>query len=269
MADIEALGGQDTKADQLYADLTDALNSGYDSYVIFTQYTDTMDYLRERIAGSYARVACYSGRDGEQWDPDTSTWKKITKNELKQKFRDGDIRVLLGTDSMSEGLNLQTCGRLFNYDMPWNLMRVEQRIGRVDRIGATYELVTVSNYFYADTVEQSIYTSIKDDFGDFTEIVGDAQPVLAATEQAIKAAAMTGDRSKVQAAIQQIKDKVKVATSGDVRLSDAEEATIAIPELHPSAALADLAVVMRWNKALGDLAGPGPNRRRTLGTEAP
>ncbi len=258
IADIEALGGQDTKADQLYADLTDALASGYDSYVIFTQYTDTMDYLRERIAGSYARVACYSGRGGEQWDPDTATWLKITKNELKQKFRDGDIRVLLGTDSMSEGLNLQTCGRLFNYDMPWNLMRVEQRIGRVDRIGAAYELVTVSNYFYADTVEQSIYTSIKDDFGDFTEIVGDAQPVLAATEQAIKTAAMTGDRSQVQAAIQQIKDKVKVATSGDVRMSDAEGRTIAIPELHPTATLNDLANAMRGNRALGDLLAPDP-----------
>ena len=258
IADIEALGGQDTKADQLYADLTDALNSGYDSYVIFTQYTDTMDYLRERIAGSYSRVACYSGRGGEQWDPATSTWKKITKNELKQRFRDGDIRILLGTDSMSEGLNLQTCGRLFNYDMPWNLMRVEQRIGRVDRIGATYDLVTVSNYFYADTVEQSIYASIKQDFGDFTEIVGDAQPVLAATEQAIKAAAMTGDRSKVQAAIQQIKDKVKVATSGEVRLSDAEEATISIPELHPTATIKDLANAMRGNKALGDWLTPDP-----------
>jgi len=271
IADIEALGGQDTKADQLYADLTDALAGGYDSYVIFTQYTDTMDYLRERIAGSYARVACYSGRGGEQWDPDTATWRKITKNELKQKFREGDIRVLLGTDSMSEGLNLQTCGRLFNYDVPWNLMRVEQRIGRVDRIGAAYELVTVSNYFYADTVEQSIYTSIKDDFGDFTEIVGDAQPVLAATEQAIKAAAMSGDRSQVQAAIQQIKDKVKVATSGDVRMSDAEERSIAIPELHPTATIDDLANAMRGNRALGfwlapDQTEPGVWELRLPGT---
>jgi superfamily II DNA or RNA helicase len=258
IADIDALGGQDTKADQLYADLNDALASGYDSYVIFTQYTDTMDYLRERLAGPYARVACYSGRGGEQWNPGTSTWKKITKNELKQKFRDGDIRVLLGTDSISEGVNLQTCGRLFNYDMPWNLMRVEQRIGRVDRIGATYELVTVSNYFYADTVEQSIYTSIKEDFGDFTEIVGDAQPVLAATEQAIKAAAMAGDHSQVQAAIQQIRDKVKVATSGEVRLSDAEEQTISIPELHPTATLYDLAEATRGNQALRDWLVPDP-----------
>lgn len=260
ISDINALTGQDSKADQLYDDLSKAIAAGYDSIVLFTQYTDTMDYLRERLAGPYQRVACYSGRGGEQWDPETETWQKITKAKLKQLFRDGEIRILLGTDSMSEGLNLQTCGRLFNYDMPWNLMRVEQRIGRLDRIGATFELVTVSNYFYADTVEQSIYTSIKDDFGDFTDIVGDAQPVLAATEQAIKTAAMAGSTAEVEAAIvagvQHIRDKVHEATSGAVRLSDAENETLSVPELHPSATLADLADAAIGNTALEDWLEP-------------
>ncbi|MEU4680969.1 SNF2-related protein [Micromonospora sp. NPDC023737] len=254
IADIEALGGQDTKAEQLYGDLNEALLSGYDSVVLFTQYTDTMDYLRDRLAGPYQRVACYSGRGGERWDPATSTWTKITKNELKQLFREGEIRILLGTDSMSEGLNLQTSGRLFNYDMPWNLMRVEQRIGRVDRIGASHEVVTISNYFYADTVEQAIYSSIKDDFGDFTEIVGDAQPVLAATEAAIKAAAMAAGPAQRDAAAAQaardIRDRVQEATSGDVRLSDAEQQTLSVPELHPSDTLADLATAIVGNKAV-------------------
>lgn len=260
IADIDALGGQDTKAEQLYNDLQAALASGYDSVVIFTQYTDTMDYLRDRLAGPYQRVACYSGRGGEQWDPTNSTWKKITKNELKQLFREGEIRILLGTDSMSEGLNLQTCGRLFNYDMPWNLMRVEQRIGRIDRIGSTYELVTVSNYFYADTVEQTIYSSIKDDFGDFTEIVGDAQPVLAATENAIKAAAMASSRvqanAAVQAGIQNIRQKMQAATNGDVRLSDSEERTLSVPELHPEATLVDLAAAVIENRAVDKWLAP-------------
>jgi hypothetical protein len=255
IADIEALGGHDTKAEQLYDDLKDAFASGYDSVVLFTQYTDTMNYLRDRLAGPYRRVACYSGRGGERWDPATSTWTKITKNELKQLFREGEIRVLLGTDSMSEGLNLQTSGRLFNYDMPWNLMRVEQRIGRVDRIGASYEVVTVSNYFYADTVEQAIYSSIKNDFGNFTEIVGDAQPVLSAIEAAIKASAMAASPAQRDAVAAQaandIRDKVQKATSGDVRLSDAEQQTLSVPELHPSASLFDLAAAVVDNKAIG------------------
>ncbi|MGW1341319.1 DEAD/DEAH box helicase [Kribbella sp. NPDC002412] len=262
IADIEALGGQDTKADQLYGDLNEALSAGYDSVVLFTQYTDTMDYLRERLAGSYQRVACYSGRGGERWDPDTGTWARISKSELKQQFRDGEIRILLGTDSMSEGLNLQTCGRLFNYDMPWNLMRVEQRIGRIDRIGAAYPVVTISNYFYAGTVEQSVYAGIREDFGNFTEIVGDAQPVLAATEEAIRAAAMAvpGDDTvkAVEKAVDELKRQVRDATSGAVRLSDAERQTLAVPELHPSATLTDLAAALVNNHAIDQWLTPDP-----------
>jgi SNF2 family DNA or RNA helicase len=71
-------------------------------------------------------------------------------------FREGvEIKILIGTDALSEGLNLQTSAKLVNYDMPWNLMRVEQRIGRVDRIGGR-ELVEVANYFYKGTVEEEI-----------------------------------------------------------------------------------------------------------------
>ncbi len=94
----------------------------------------------------------------------------------------------------------------------------------------------------------------KDDFGDFTEIVNDAQPVLAATEAAIKAAAMaSGDAARKDAAakaVDDIKGKVRDATGGDVRLSDAEKQTLAVPELHPSAGLLDLAAAMIGNKAV-------------------
>lgn len=121
------------------------------------------------------------------------------------------------------------------------------------RIGASYELVTISNYFYARTVEQAIYSSIKDDFGDLTEIVGDAQPVLAATEAAIKAAAMAGHAEAgdiaLRSGVLNIKQKVQPATSGDVRLSDAEQQTLPVLELHPSATLTDLAAATVGKKA--------------------
>lgn len=134
-----------------------------------------MQYVRERLlAAGYKRLACYSGRGGELYEAATGQWLEVSKSEIKTRFRAGEIEVLIGTDSMSEGLNLQTCGRLINYDMPWNLMRVEQRIGRVDRIGATYVNIQVSNYFYADTLEEQVYKGIAEDFGDFTQIVGEA-----------------------------------------------------------------------------------------------
>lgn len=186
IADLDKITGEDTKAQRLVTDLNVALLT-YSSVVVFTQYADTMKYVRERlVTAGYRKLGCYSGHGGEIYDPTTHTWALVAKAYLKQQFRDGQINVLIGTDSMSEGLNLQTCGRLFNYDMPWNLMRVEQRIGRVDRIGATYKDIRVTNYFYADTVEQKVYEGIAQDYDDFTEIVGNAQPVLAAVEMAIE-----------------------------------------------------------------------------------
>src|SRR5690606_4846108 len=77
-----------------------------------------------------------------------------------------------------EGLNLQTCGVLINYDMPWNPMRVEQRIGRIDRIGQKYEEVWVRNYFYQDTVEARVYQRLSDRIDWFEHVVGALQPIL-------------------------------------------------------------------------------------------
>ena len=71
----------------------------------------------------------------------------MPKEEIKRHFRDGEIKTLLCTESASEELNLQTCGVLINYDMPWNPMRLEQRIGRIDRIGQVYSTVRIHNFY--------------------------------------------------------------------------------------------------------------------------
>ncbi|MCK6210514.1 DEAD/DEAH box helicase family protein [Georgenia sp. EYE_87] len=192
--ELGKITGEDTKASRLTSHLQEALHT-YDSVVVFTQYTDTLDYVRARVvAAGLNRVGCYSGRGGEVYNSDTGGWDPATKTEIKELFRTGKLTVLLGTDSMSEGLNLQTSGRLINYDMPWNLMRVEQRIGRVDRIGSSYQNIEITNYFYAGTVEQRVYEGIKEDYGDFTDIVGNAQPVLAEVENIIQEHAMIDDK---------------------------------------------------------------------------
>jgi hypothetical protein len=191
LAELDKITGEDTKATQLVSDIRDSLST-YASVVVFTQYTDTLDYVRERlVTADYQSIGCYSGRGGEVYDPATKTWVPITKADLKVRFRNDQLTILLGTDSMSEGLNLQTSGRLINYDMPWNLMRVEQRIGRIDRIGAAYPNLQVTNYFYLDTVEQRVYEGIAEDFTDFTDIVGNAQPVLGDIEKRIEQLALT------------------------------------------------------------------------------
>jgi hypothetical protein len=94
---------------------------------------------------------------------------------------------VLATDAASEGLNLQAANFLVNFDMPWNPMRVEQRIGRIDRLGQAQEVIEVRNYFVAGTVEERVYAALGQRIDVFSEMVGALQPILGATEQAFRA----------------------------------------------------------------------------------
>ena len=129
-SDIERLLGMirvlppDTKAGCLLAELKTLRAQGYPQAMIFTQYTDTLDFLRERLVTDYgAVVLCFSGRGGEIRDG--AGWRVISRDDIKQRFRAGQAEILLCTDAAAEGLNFQFCGALINYDMPWNPMRVE------------------------------------------------------------------------------------------------------------------------------------------------
>ncbi len=187
--ELSMLGGCDSKVQQLQKDLGEIFLTR-DTVLVFTMYTDTMDFLRERLQPSYGRhIACYSGRGGERWDG--ITWVSVTKEEIKNDFRTGKIKILLCTEAASEGLNLQTCGVLINYDMPWNPMRVEQRIGRIDRIGQRYDTVWVRNYFYEETVEARVYLALSVRIEWFQHVVGRLQPILAQVRRAIQLLAMT------------------------------------------------------------------------------
>lgn len=183
--------GEDTKLAHFIATLRQELVNR-ESAIAFTQYTDTMDFLRGQLRELYgSQVACYSGRGGELWRD--GEWSIVAKEEIKRRFRDGEIKILLCTESASEGLNLQTCGVLFNYDLPWNPMRVEQRIGRIDRIGQRYPTVTIHNFYYDGTVEAKVYRKLRDRIGAFNAVVGNLQPILAQVPTFLEKATMSVD----------------------------------------------------------------------------
>ena len=261
--DLNKITGEDTKATQLVTDVNQSLLT-YDSLVVFTQYTDTMDYVRERlIAAGITKIGCYSGRGGQIYNDTDKTWSEVSKAVIKDQFRGGELTVLIGTDSMSEGLNLQTAGRLINYDMPWNLMRVEQRIGRVDRIGASFKDIAVTNYFYADTVEQRVYEGIAEDYGDFTEIVGDAAPVLANIEKAIEQLALgDGSEEAIDRQVDALKGQVENLNNNAIKAGDFGDSPEIIgrieqpPELRGEICLENLESVLTTNP----LTGPHLNR---------
>jgi hypothetical protein len=226
IADLAGRPGYDSKLAKLVDSLRDELghpkaDGTPRQAIVFTQFTDTMDDLRNELASLWpGQVCCYSGRGGELHQTG-GTWKSITKGDLKTWFAEGRFRLLLGTDAMSEGLNLQTCDLLYNLDLPWNFMRVEQRIGRIDRIGG-HPIVYIKNLLIDGTVEERIYSGIAEDFGNFEHVVGAAQPVLAQTEQAIRDAAMhTGPdqhdllAARAQALIDQAADAMRAPVNLD------------------------------------------------------
>lgn len=201
--------GEDTKLSRFIQILRQELTDR-ESAIVFTQYTDTMDYLRDTLKELYgSQVACYSGRGGELLTVNSSplteqssqqstansqpNWCLVPKEEIKRRFRQDEIKILLCTESASEGLNLQNCGVLINYDMPWNPMRVEQRIGRIDRIGQRYPTVRIHNFYYDGTVEAKVYRKLRDRINAFATVVGNLQPILAQVPTFIERAVMSAD----------------------------------------------------------------------------
>jgi superfamily II DNA or RNA helicase len=176
---LERLEGTDSKLATFFEALKQITDDGR-SALVFTEYTDTMDYLRDELKplyGSAKLIACYSGRGGEWWDGES--WVALRKDQVTKMLRDGKLKVLVCTDAASEGLNLQAAGAVVNYDLPWNPSRVEQRIGRIDRIGQKYGAVLVVNLFLHHSVDQQVYTALRRRCGLFEHFVGTMQPVLA------------------------------------------------------------------------------------------
>jgi len=173
---------KDSKFEAFRERLSAVLDDGR-RVIVFTQFLDTLDFIRERLAPYFGdQLACYSGRGGEVWDTNRFTWRLVEKSEIKARCRHDHpraIRILLGTEAASEGLNLQQFSALVNYDLPWNPMRVEQRIGRIDRIGQEASQVRILNLYVRHTIEEDTYYTLKDRIGAFEEVVGPLQPILA------------------------------------------------------------------------------------------
>ena len=252
---------RDAKFERLAAVLDELRAAGYGQVMVFTQFTDTMDFLREELAGGGAgvgaggggagsgesgagsrlRLMCYSGRGGEVPMAD-GRWRSIPREEAKERFRKGEAEVLLCTDAAAEGLNFQFCGALVNYDMPWNPMRVEQRIGRLDRVGQKHENIRIENLHYEDTVETDVYRALRDRIGLFEDFVGRLQPILAQLPGRIREAALgsgsaSGDpeaaRKRVVSDLERAAEAAGRAT-GRPDLDDAGEEELAMPERRPS-----------------------------------
>ena len=257
--ELKQLSVADSKLEKLLAGLNQVFKQRQ-TVLIFTQYTDTMDYLRDQLRHVYgSQVACYSGRGGEVWNG--IAWVQTTKEAVKADFRAGKLRILIGTESASEGLNLQTCGVLINYDMPWNPMRVEQRIGRIDRIGQEFPVVWISNYFYRDTIEDQIYQRLADRINWFEVVVGDLQPILAEVGEVTRRLAMlpiSEREAQLEKEITALRERLQSREVESLDLDAYLHVEDYQPGPPPPVTLAQMEDLLTHAQATGYLFGPHP-----------
>jgi len=135
--------------------------------LIFTEFRDTLDYLIEKLKAWGFRVGCIHGgmKPGSRDDPGTRLFSE-------QQFREGTIQVLVATEAAGEGINLQVCNILFNYDIPWNPNRLEQRMGRIHRYGQRKDCL-IFNFVATNTIEGRVLQRLLEKLQEIRDALDD------------------------------------------------------------------------------------------------
>lgn len=188
---LEAIGDLNEPSSKMIR-LLDALSARVDPIskrirqtVIFTRFYDTLtdiaNWLVRRRPGIL--LGTYSGKGCGYYNPMRACMVEVDREEVKERFLRGDIDVLVCTDAAAEGVNLQTADLLINYDLGWNPMKLEQRIGRIDRIGQRHRRIFVLNLFYLGTAEETVYGRLLNRLAMAGLVVGPQQISLLPVEE--------------------------------------------------------------------------------------
>ena len=167
----------DTKFNQLVEILRE-LNG--EQVIIFTFFKRTLNYLEKRLKDINFKVNKIHGEDSnieiDDIQDDEKLWSK--RNIILNRFKNKEFNILLSTEVGSTGLDLQFCHNLVNYDLPWNPMVIEQRIGRIDRIGQLSPVINIYNLIHKNTIEQQIYFRLYDRLKIFEETIGGIEDII-------------------------------------------------------------------------------------------
>lgn len=165
---VDELVRNDTKFAKFFNEVTRLLaNDPAAKLIVFTTFRGTARYVATRLRESGIDAALMMGGQG------------IDKTAVVAGFRDDPKRrVLVCTDVAAEGVDLQFCRLVVNYDLPWNPMRVEQRIGRIDRIGQQAKRILVWNFVHADTIDARILVRLIDRIGVFESTLGETAEII-------------------------------------------------------------------------------------------
>ena len=207
----------DSKSDKLI-EILDQIYShnSNEKVIVFTQFVDTLKFLKELIEkqeNSYFVEIFYGGLDKQQ------------KNEAVERFRNHQgFSILLSTEIGGEGRNFQFCRTLINYDLPWNPMKLEQRIGRVDRIGQESREIYIYNFYMEGTVETDVVFALIKRINLFEESIGILEPIIGRVEKDLKNVIFAEDngkkRKKLNEFYRTLDEEIKKAKEIEMQLDD-------------------------------------------------
>ncbi len=166
---VEQLKKDDSKYNALLEKLKERWREAPNTkMIVFSFFRGTVNYLSERLSSDGVHnIALTGGGNG------------INKQEVIDSFReDNSVRLLISTEVLSEGVDLQFCETIVNYDLPWNPMRVEQRIGRIDRIGQKSDVIHIFNIFCSGTVEDRVLSRLYERIDIFKRSIGNINDIL-------------------------------------------------------------------------------------------
>ena len=180
--DLAQLRRYDSKFDYLSEVLRDFfLRYPSEKVVLFSYFRGTLNYLADRLGASGVESLVLMGG------------MKEDKTDVIDRFKsDPTIRILLSSEVASEGVDLQFCRFLINYDLPWNPMKVEQRIGRIDRLGQVADKIDILNLVYANTIDSRIVQRLYERLNLFERALGSLEAVLGEQIQELTADLLTG-----------------------------------------------------------------------------
>ena len=135
--------------------------------LLFTEFKDTLDHLMEQLKAWGFSVGCIHGgmKPGSRDKPGSRLY-------TEQQFREGAIQILVATEAAGEGINLQCCHILFNYDIPWNPNRLEQRMGRIHRYGQRHDCL-IFNFVATNTIEGRVLQRLLDKLQEIRHALDD------------------------------------------------------------------------------------------------
>ena len=171
---LKTYGAWDAKHDQKLLELVRLVSATHskEKVLVFTQFADTARYLGREVAR--AGVKQLAVATGASIDPYALACRFSPKSNDKEITKADELRVLICTDVLSEGQNLQDCSVVVNFDLPWAIIRLIQRAGRVDRIGQRAEEIYCYSFLPADGVEDliSLRATIRQRLRENAEVVG-------------------------------------------------------------------------------------------------